>query len=476
MGNVSKALAWSAVERFATQGVSFCLSIILARLIAPESYGLIVMIQVFISLSQVFIEGGFSNALMQKKNRTETDYYTVFLFNLAIAFVLYSVLYLAAPFIAEFYDTPQLKMLTRVISLNLIFSSLSIVQRTRLTIELDFKIQSKASLLSVLTGGGLGIILAYNGYEVWALVAQSLTTTLLGSILLMGFSRWTPKLIFSKGSFIKLFNFGSKLLLGNLITSIYLNIYNLTIGKFYTSENLAYYNRAFYLSQFPSVNINSIIQRIVYPVLCESQDNRVELIDKYYKFLHASNVLVFGLMTILCVLASPLISVLFTDRWLPCAEFLSIYCLNFSIYCWLDQSGCLLLAIGKSGPMLKSNIYKRIISFIILVATISLGIRIICIGVCVSTFIELVINLFYCQKYVGVKVYDQCKRMVLPVLNCLITAIVILLVLWLIDNPFIQLFIGGTLGVIVYVSLIFIMKLDERRVVLNTLKKIMRHM
>lgn len=473
MSKVAKGVVWSAIERFSTQGVAFFISIILARLIAPESYGLVVMMQVFMSLSQVFIDSGFSNALMQKKNRTEIDFHTVFLFNLIISCVLYVILFMAAPYIADFYEKPKLIILTRVIALNLIINSLSIVQRTRLTIALDFRTQSKASLLSVIISGLLGVYLAYNGYEVWALVFQTLSLSTLSSILLMYYSHWTPRFIFSRTSFTQLFNFGSKLLVGNLLTSIYLNIYNLTIGKFYNSASLAYYNKAFSLSQFPSVNIDGIIQRIVYPVLCELQDNRELLITQYYKFAHASNVLVFGLMTLLCVLAKPLIGVLLTEKWLPCAEYLSIYCVNFSIYCWLSQSGSLVLSIGQSGAMLKASIFKRIISFIILIIAIPLGIRNICIGVCLCTFIELLINIYCCQKYVGIKMTEHIRKMFMPVVNCIFTSLVVYVVLNLFNNQYIQLFLGGFIGLFTYIFMIFFLNFEERHLIRNILNKIM---
>lgn len=472
MSKVTKGVAWSAVERFSTQGVGFCISIILARLIAPDSYGLVVMIQVFMSFSQLFVDSGFSNALMQKKDRTETDYYTVFIFNFTVSCALYMLLFLGAPLIADFYNRPQLSLLTRIVALNLIINSLSIVQRTRLSISLDFKTQSKASLLSVIFSGIIGIILAYSGYEVWALVFQSLCLSVLNTILLMCYSHWVPRLIFSKSSFKQLFSFGSKLLAGNILTSIYLNIYNLTIGKFYNTASLAYYNKAFTLSQFPSVNIDSIIQRIVYPVLCELQDNRERLVSQYFKFVHASNVLVFGLMTLLCVLAKPLILVLLTKRWLPCAEYLSIYCINFSVFCWLSQSVSLVLSIGQSGAMLKASLYKRIISFVILIVTIPMGIRIICIGICLNTFIELIISLYYCQKYVGIQMIDQFQNMLLPIANCIITSLAVCIVLYIFDNPYVQLFLGGFIGLVSYISIIFVFKFDERQLICNIITKV----
>ena len=235
MSQVSKGFFWSAVERFSIQGVSFVLGIIIARIVSPSAYGLIVMIQVFITFSQLFIDGGFANALIQKKDRNDTDYCTVFIFNMGIALLLYLLFFLCAPLIARFYVEPQLITITRVIALNLIFSSLSIVQKTRLTINLDFKTQTKAGLIAVIISGTTGVFCAYAGLEVWALVIQGLLNQLIGSIMLMYYSRWRPRMVFSVDSFRRLFSFGSKLMLSNILTGIYINLNNLIIGKKYTS-------------------------------------------------------------------------------------------------------------------------------------------------------------------------------------------------------------------------------------------------
>ena len=202
MSRVSRGLFWSAVDQFSVQGVQFVLSILIARLVSPEAYGVVVLVQVFMAFAQVFIDGGLKSALIQKKDRTDTDFYTAFLFNFALSVFLYIVLYFAAPFISDFYNQPQLISLTRVVSLNLIFSSLSITQLVRIQVALDFKIQAKARLISVILSGFVGIICAYNGMEAWALVIQSVFSTFLTTIFLMFFSRWLQKFIFSIKSYV----------------------------------------------------------------------------------------------------------------------------------------------------------------------------------------------------------------------------------------------------------------------------------
>ena len=200
-----KGVMWSAIERFSVQGLQFVLSIIIARLIAPSEYGLIAMLGIFLVVAQLFVNSGFANALIQKKERSDTDFSTVFYFNAVIAVLVYILLYCSAPLIAEFYEEPLLRIVTRWVGLNIIFSAFSIVQRTKFTIQLDFKTQARASLLSVILSGGIGIVLAYYGYGVWALVVQSLANNFINSFLLWILSDWKPQWIFSWQSFMRYF-------------------------------------------------------------------------------------------------------------------------------------------------------------------------------------------------------------------------------------------------------------------------------
>lgn len=472
MSQVSRGFAWSAVERFSIQGISFLLSIIIARIVSPSAYGLIVMIQVFLSFSQLFIDSGFANALIQKKDRDETDYCTVFLFNMGVAIFLYLVFFFAAPLIANFYEEPQLKSITRVISLNLIFSSLSIVQKTRLTINLDFKTQTKAGLIAVIISGTIGVICAYNGLEVWALVIQGLINQLLISASLMYFSRWRPKLIFSTQSFKRLFSFGSKLMLSNILTSIYVNISNLVIGKKYTSADLAFYNRGFTLSQFPSVNISDIMNRIIYPVLTKVQDDMAALREAYLKYLHLAHYVVLFLMGLLIVLADPLVNVLLTPKWAEAVPYLQIFCLNFMFYPIQQQASNPVAAIGHSGILLKYQMLKRGVSLAILIYTIMISVRAVCWGIVVSSIFEAVINVVICRKEIGVGFRAHVKSQMDVVLSVVGVCAVVYFVTLLIPSPVWKLIVGGVLGVVLYLGTTYLFNMQEKTYIANTVNSI----
>ena len=306
---------WSAVERFSLQGVQFVINILMARLLLPSDYGMIGMLAVFLQISQTFVDSGFSDALVQKKDRTETDLSTVFYFNIVISVLLYVLLFISAPYIAQFYRMPELTLVTRIIMLNLIFSSFTAVPKTILTIRIDFRTQSKISLISAIISGVVGIIMAYKGTGVWALVAQTLLNAILITFLFFCCVNWRPLRIFSKASFQGLFSFGSKLLFSRLIHALYYNLYAIVIGRQYSSIELGYYTRAEQFAIFPSGNINAIISRVTFPILSSIQDDDKRLALAYRKYIRLASFLIFPLMIGLAAIAEPLVSFLLSAKW-----------------------------------------------------------------------------------------------------------------------------------------------------------------
>ena len=462
MSQVAKGFVWSTVERFSCQGINFLLSIIIARIVSPSSYGLIVLIQVFLSFSQLFVDSGFTNAMIQKKNRTEIDYCTVFIFNLFVAICVYFILFFSAPYIANFYNEPQLTNITRVISLNLILSSLSIVQRARLTINLDFKTQTKAGLTAVIVSGIIGIFCAYSNMEVWALVIQGLTSQAIITFCLMYYSRWMPSVTFSRDSFTALFKYGSKLLANNILTNIYINIYNLIIGKRYLPMELAFYNRAFTLSYFPSANISEVLNRVIFPVLTKHQDDKTKLKEYYFRYLHLTCFIIYPLMGLLIIMAKPLIIVLLTEKWLPTVPYLQTFCINFMLYPIIQQSGNPVAAIGHVGILLKYQFVKRTVSFLMLLLTLNHGVLAICWGVVLSSLFEAFINVYIEKKEIGISFSEQIKFQIDILLLTLGTCMCVYVITLIIDIPILQIIIGGGVGFIFYISGTLLFNVQER--------------
>lgn len=256
-------IMWSAIERFSLQGVQFIIQIILARLLLPSDYGMIGMLAIFLQVAQVFIDSGFTNALIQKKDRTEEDFATVFYFNILVAVLFYGILFFSASLIADFYNMPTLVLVIRFIALSLIINALSAIHRTKLIISVNFKTQSKISLGAAFISGVIGIWMAYVGCGVWALVWQTLLNSIILTILFYCLVHWKPLHTFSKSSFERLFNFGSKLLISSLINTVYRNLYTIVIGKKFSVVELGYYTRAEQFAIFPSNNLNALVSRIV---------------------------------------------------------------------------------------------------------------------------------------------------------------------------------------------------------------------
>ena len=345
---VVKSVLWSGIERFSVQGVQFVLNVILARLVTPSDFGLIAMLNVFIVIAQSFVDSGFSNALIQKKNRSESDYTTVFIFNIVVSIVVYIVLFISAPFISDFYHEEQLCSICRVVGISLIIQGIAVVQTAKVSIDLNFKTLAKVSLASISLSGIIGIVCAFNGLGVWALVIQTLTNALLSTILLFLLIRWTPKGNFSFDSLMTMFSFGSKLLISGLLHTVYTNLYSLVIGRKYTPADVGYYNQSNIIARFPSVSLMAVITRALYPIQCQHQDNDGFLTSSFYIYLRFSCFIVFPIMSFIIVCAKPLVLVVLTERWIPAVPIIQMLCVGYMLNGVIAQNNQILNVKGRS--------------------------------------------------------------------------------------------------------------------------------
>lgn len=327
-----KGVIWSSIDRFSSQGIQFVFSILIARLLLPSDYGAVAMLNIFLAISQTFIDSGFSTALIRKLNRTETDFSTVFYFNIIVGFFFYVILWIASPYIAKFYELPLLEDITKVVALRFVFYSFSAIHSTKLSIAIDFRTRAKISVSVTLFTGIIGLWMAYMGYGVWALVIQSVFSSLLYTILLWIFVRWIPQLIFSWKSFKEMFSFGSKLLASALLDTVYGNVYTLVIGKFFSPTTLGLYARAGSFTQFPSSNLTGILQGVTFPVLSSIQNETERLANVYKRFLRMSAFIIFPLMIGLAAVANPLVRILLTDKWDGVIYLLQILCFSMMWY------------------------------------------------------------------------------------------------------------------------------------------------
>lgn len=467
------SLLWVSIERFSIQGFQFILSIIIARLVTPTDYGLVAILNVFLALAQTFIDSGFSNALIQKKDRTELDFSTVFYFNLAIGLVVYCILFFTAPYIAAFYDEDLLSPIFKYAGLNLIITSLSLVHRTKLTIDLKFREQAIISLVAMILSGIIGITLAYLGYGVWALVIQTILNNLIASFLYIISIKWYPLLAFSRESFFKLFRFGSKLLYAGLINTLYLNLYSLIVGKWFSPSVLGYYNRASTMAQFASVNISGIVGRALFPILCTRQDSYNDLVTSYWKSVKLLSYIIFPLMFFICSISQDLVLLILGEKWIFCYELLQILCLAYVLTPIMLLSSQYFTSVGRSDFALKSEIWKKIISVCVLVLTFPLGIKWMCWGLVLYEIIDFLIMTFYLKKTFSAITFKEHIRIFLPIiiisfLFCFFNYIVVTNV----ENAILAVCLCFILTLIVYWGGSAVLNIEGYVLLRNLLKKI----
>lgn len=457
----TKGLFWSSVERFSNQGVSFIFSIILARILAPSDFGIVAMIGIFFAVAQSFVDSGFSNALVRKTDRREEDLSTCFYFNIGVGIVAYIVLFLIAPFIADFYNQPILSPIIRITGFGVVLNSLCVVQQALFTIKIDFKSQAKVTLSATIISGIVGVVLAYQGYGVWALVWQGIVMSLVRMGLLWLMSKWRPKAGFSKDSFHYLFGYGSKLLASGLLDTIYNNIYPIVIGKFYSPAQLGNYSRALSFAQLPSSNITSILQRVTFPVLSTIQDDLPRLQTNYRRLLKLSAFIVFPLMMGLAAVAFPLIRIVLTPKWEGCSFYLQIICFALMWYPIHAINLNLLQVKGRSDLFLRLEIIKKIVGVCIMCITIPLGITAMCIGMVASSFIALFINTFYTGKFIDIQYLKQMRDLLPIFVNSLLTGGLIFISIQFITNDVFKLMVGVIIGVLYYILSSYIFARDE---------------
>lgn len=457
-----KGVIWSAIERFSLQFFRFFIGLILARLLTPEDFGLIAIVSVFLSILDLFVESGFGNALIRKQDCASVDYSTVFYINLFVSIFAYAMMYFLSPYIADFYKNSQLVLITRVVSLNLIINALSIVNRTQLVKKVDFKTQSKISLLSVILSGILGIYLAYIGYGVWSLIYYSLSDSIIRSILFFIYVKWYPTLTFSYKSFKELFSFGSKILLTSIQHRLYTNSYTLILGKVLSSQIVGLFARADQLAQFPVLTIEGIISRVSYPVLCSIQDDTKRLTNAYREYIKLTSFCVFPLMFGLAAIAKPAILLILSDKWLESVKILQIMCFAY-IWTHLNCINLNLLYVkGRSDLVYKLDVIKKIIGITVLLLSIKYGLVAICFSRVIYGFSAIVINTYYTKKIIGLGFFEQIKDVFYSLIMSLIMALTVNYSYSMFGDKVLWQTIGGiTTGIICYVFISTITSNEE---------------
>lgn len=404
-----KGVAWSGIDNVVQFGVTFAVSIVLARLLSPDDYGLIGIITIFTAICTTLINGGMGTALIRTKDATDDDYNTVFIVNIAMSLVLYTVAYGCAPLIAGFFHRGELVSLTRVASLGIIVGALALVQRTRLTKRIDFKTQTKITLVASVTSGIVGIVMAVLGFGVWALVAQHLSSQALSTLMLWYVNKWLPNLRFSSDSFHRLFGFGWKMMLSSLLDTVWKELYQVMVGKFYSPATLGQYTRAKQFSSLFSSNLTSVIQRVTYPVLSNMQDDKMRMVSAYRRIIKTTMFVTSTSMFFLGAISVPLLHCLIGAKWHEAATYLPLICLTGSTYPLHAINLNMLQVQGRSDLFLGLEVIKKIIAIVPLCVGAFVGIIPMLWTNIITCIISFFLNSYYSGKLIGYSSWMQLR-------------------------------------------------------------------
>ena len=468
----AKGLFWSAIERFGAQGIQFIFGILVTRILVPADYGLMGMILIFMAIGHTLVDSGFGAALIWKEKPSPADYSTVFYFNISISFILYLIFYLLAPFIADFYNEPQLINLIRVLCLNFIILSFSLIQHIILQKNVDFKLLAFVNITGSLVSGMIALYMALEGFGAWAIVMQIIAKTFITSLLLWVFNKWRPQLAFSWQSLKQLFAYGSNLTIAGLIYTIFQYFYFNVIGKLFPIEALGFYTRAVQLQEFPVKTISSIFQRVAFPVFSSIQNENERLKNAVRKTLKTMAFVTFPVLLGLIAVADKLIEVVLTEKWLPASDYFKLLCLMGLFYSFHVINSEIIKAKGKSDWILKLEIITKTILVINIFITYRFGITAIILGQMATVLISHFISTYFVWKLIAYSLWQQLKDIIVYLALSVAMYFIVLLILPLILNSIISLIVVIIVGFSFYFGAAWLLKLSEIQEIKNILKKI----
>lgn len=468
-------VGWSALQSVLNYGISFVVGIVLARLLDPSEYGLIGMAFIFIALSQTIVDSGMSNSLIRKTDATDDDFQTVFSVNLSMSVLMYGVLYASAGLIADFFKEPRLVDIVRVLSVVVIVNAFAQIQRTILTKRIDFKSQTKVSLLAAIVSGVVGIGMAYMGYGVWALITQQLVQTIMRTVAFWTYTKWMPRLTFSKECFHEHFSFGWKLLVSGIISTGFREGTNAVIGRYYSAISLGYYTKAINLTRMFSTNMTEVVNRVTYPVLSEIQNDKMRLLSAYRRMIRTAMLPTFFCMLMLAAVAEPLVLTLIGEKWLPSVGMIQVLCFYLMLYPLHALNLNMLQVAGRSDLFLRLEVIKDSLLIVPLVLGATMGIYWMLWCNVLIGFIAYYLNAYYSGRFVGYSMWMQIKDIFPGFCVTVISAAVAWTITLLPLICYLRLVLQVALGIAILLCLCEILKLPEyielKTIVTNKISK-----
>ena len=474
MNKVIQNLFWRFAERSGAQIVSFIVSIVLARILVPEDYGTIALVTVFTAILQVFVDSGLGTALIQKKDADDLDFSSVFYFNFCVCIILYVGMFIAAPYIALFYEDRNLTSVVRVLSFTLVISGVKGIQQAYVSRNLLFKRFFFSTIGGTIFSAFLGIGMAYIGLGVWALVAQQLSNAAIDTLILWITVKWHPKRMFSWKRLKSLLTFGWKLLVSALLDTVYNNLRNLIIGKFYTSTDLAFYNQG---DKFPKIvvtNINTSIDSVLLPTMSNVQDDRERVKQMTRRAIKTSTYVMAPLMMGLAFCAEPIVKLLLTDKWLPCVPFLRIFCITYMFWPVHTANLNAINAMGRSDWFLRLEIVKKITGMIILLSTMWFGVMAMAYSLLLSSVLSQIINSWPNRKLLNYGYLEQVRDFAPGILLAVIMGICVYFVGFLPFSIIITLLIQTVVGAVIYIGVSAILRLEEYEYLVGMVKSFIK--
>ena len=463
-------LVWRFAERCGAQLVSFIVSIVLARILAPEDYGTIALVTVFTAILQVFVDSGLGTALIQKKDADEIDFSSVFYFNFVVCLILYLGMFAAAPFIADFYGDVTLVPVIRILSLTIVISGVKGIQQAYVSRNMLFKRFFFSTIGGTIFSAVLGIAMAYAGFGIWALVAQQLSNTFIDTLILWITVRWRPTKSFSWTRLKYLLSFGWKLLVSSLLDTAYNNLRNLIIGKMYSSSDLAFYNQG---DKFPKVivtNINASIDSVLLPTMSSAQDDKEHVKQMTRRAIKTSTYVMAPLMMGLAFCAEPIVSLVLTDKWLPCVPFLRIFCITYMFWPVHTANLNAINAMGRSDWFLRLEIIKKIMGMTILLSTMWFGVMAMAYSLLLSSVLSQIINSWPNRKLLGYGYLEQVRDFAPGILLAVLMGICVYFISFLHLPTIVTLLIQFVVGAAIYIGVSAILKLEEFEYLLGMVK------
>lgn len=442
---------WKFAERMASQGVGFVISVILARLLMPETYGVIAMIQVFITIANVFVTSGFTASLIQKKNADDLDFSTIFYCTLVMSFLMYGILFVSAPAISAFYDMPDLTLITRVFGLSLIITSYQTVQQAYVSRHMIFKKNFYATFVATVLSGIIGVIMAYLGFGVWALVTQSILSIIFNMLTLMAIVPWKPKLIFSWERAKDLMGFGSKILASSLVSTIYKELNQLLVGKFYSAADLALYNRGRHLPHLVTTNMDVTIRSVLFPAMSNYSDDPERIKSMLRRGIKTGSYITFFFLSLLAICSKPIVLILLTEKWADCIPYMEVYCITQMIMMMSGYNLQALKAMGKSDEVLKLEVFKKPVFIVVIFVAVNISVMAVVYATLINAIYALIMNLGPTRKHLQYTFKSQIMDMVPALLLCVLMALFTYPICLLDWNMFVVLVLQLLVGSFVYI-------------------------